>query len=221
MRDATALVLIEFQREWLDRAGKLGSLLQDEEQLHLALQGAARAVEAARAEGIPVVHAGLRFQPGYIELGAAAHGLRGAIPRAGTWLGEWSDFVEPFAPREGEFVVAGRVGASAFTGSNLDAYLRHNRIEHIYVAGFALHVCVLATLCQGHDLGYDVAVLEDACAAFNRRQRQMVLDDVVHHFGERVTGADFITRIATDVGPTGVVDGDTQAEVISHPGITQ
>lgn len=63
------------------------------------------------------------------------------------------------------------------------------------MAGFALHVCVLATLCQGHDLGYDVAGLEDACAALNRHQRQMVLDEGVHHCGERVTVADFITRI--------------------------
>lgn len=67
MRDGTAFVLIEFQREWLDRAGKLCSLLQDEEHLHLALQGAEEAVEAARAEGVPVVHVGLRFQPGYAE----------------------------------------------------------------------------------------------------------------------------------------------------------
>jgi hypothetical protein len=48
-----------------------------------------------------MVHVGLRFQPGYVELGAAAHGLRGAIPRAGTGLGEWNDFMEPCAPREG------------------------------------------------------------------------------------------------------------------------
>jgi hypothetical protein len=43
---------------------------------------------------------------------------------------------------------------------------------------------------------------------------------VVHHFGERVTVADFIRRIATDVGHTGLVDEDTEAEATSPPGIT-
>jgi hypothetical protein len=67
MHDDTAFVLMAFQRERRDRAGKLRALLQDEKQLHLALQDAEPAVEAVRAAGIPVVHMGLRFQPGYAE----------------------------------------------------------------------------------------------------------------------------------------------------------
>jgi biuret amidohydrolase len=122
------------------------------------------------------------------------YGLRSAIPKIGSFPidGKGSQFVEPFAPQKGEFVVQGRIGGSAFAGSNLDTYLRNQKIDTIYLAGFALHVCVESTLRVGHDLGYNTVVLEDACSAFNQNQRKHVLDDVVHHFGARRTVDEFI-----------------------------
>ncbi|MGH7792050.1 MAG: isochorismatase family protein, partial [Thermodesulfobacteriota bacterium] len=64
------------------------------------------------------------------------------------------------------------IGGSGFAGSNLDTYLRNQDIKRIYLACFALHVCILATLIQEYDLGYQVAVLEDACPAFTEDQRK-------------------------------------------------
>ena len=52
-------------------------------------------------------------------------------------------------------------------------------------------------LIEGHDLGYTVSVLEDACSAFNQRQRQQVLEDVVHHFGQRLTSNKFLQQVKT------------------------
>lgn len=180
-----ALVLIECQREWLDEAGTLNEMLHDRAQFATALDGAKRATAAARAAGTPVVHCGLRFEPGHPELGEAALGLRAAIRGADTFRADapGSGFPPPFTPEPGEFVVRGRVGGSAFAGSNLDVYLRNNRIDVLYLVGFALHVCVESTLRVGHDLGYAVTVLHDACAAFTAGQRRHVLNDVVHHFG--------------------------------------
>jgi nicotinamidase-related amidase len=196
----SALVLIEFQSEWLDEDGKINHLMQDREQFQAALEGAKRVLAAARRHELPVVHCGLRFQTGHPELGCVIHGLREAIRRVGTFPadGKGSQFVPPFVPQGEEFVVQGRVGGSGFAGSNLDAYLRNQGIETIYLAGFALHVCIESTLRQGHDLGYNMAVLEDACAAFNQAQRQHILEEVVHHFGERVTVDEFIGRLKSE-----------------------
>ncbi|MDX2242170.1 MAG: cysteine hydrolase [Leptolyngbyaceae cyanobacterium bins.302] len=195
----SALVLIEFQREWLDEDGKINPLMQDRKQFQVAIAAAKQALEAARQAGMPIVHCGLKFQPGHPELGQAQYGLREAIARFGTFSVEekGSQFVEPFVPQAGEFVVQGRTGGSGFAGSNLDSYLRNQGITKIYLAGFALHVCVESTLRHGHDLGYTTIVLEDACAAFNQAQRQHVLEDVVHHFGERMTVDQFITQISS------------------------
>jgi biuret amidohydrolase len=198
MTEQSALVLIEFQREWLDEDGKIHHLMQDKEQFQAAIASAKQAVEAARQAGMPVIHCGLKFQPGHPELGQAQYGLREAIARFGTFSAEGtgSQFVEPFAPQAGEFVVQGRTGGSGFAGSNLNSYLRNQGITRIYLAGFALHVCIESTLRHGHDLGYTIIVLEDACAAFNQSQRQHVLEDVVHHFGERITIDKFIAKTA-------------------------
>jgi nicotinamidase-related amidase len=184
-----ALVLIEFQREWLDPAGKINHLMADREQFDAAVGNGARALAAARLGGWPVIHVGLRYAQGHPELGRAEHGLRAAIKAAGTFAanGPGSEFPPPFAPRPGEFVVSGRLGASAFSASNLDAYLRNNGISQLLLCGFALHVCVESTLREAHDRGYDAVLIEDATAAFSAEQRRHVLEEVVHHFGSRTT----------------------------------
>jgi biuret amidohydrolase len=193
----SALILIEFQKEWLDQDEKLHSLMQDREQFQTAIASAKTVLETARQCEIKIVHCGLGFQAGYPELGKAQHGLRAAIARNGTFSSneKGSQFADPFVPQAGEFVVQGRTGSSGFAGSNLDSYLRNQGINQLYLTGFALHVCIESTLRQGHDLGYAVAVVEDACAAFNQHQQQHVLENVVHHFGERITSDEVIQQL--------------------------
>ena len=93
---------------------------------------------------------------------------------------------------ENEFIVTGRLGASGFTGSNLDTYLRNNKIENLYLVGYATHVCVESTLRDAHDKGYNTFLISDATSAFNRKQQDYVLNDIVHHFGEHLTTDEFI-----------------------------
>lgn len=193
----SALILIETQNEWMHPDGKLRKLLIKDEQLMLnSIDNIQRAVLFARHNNIPVVHVGLRFEQGYPELANGQSGLRKAIPNAGTFpINEFgSQFYEPIRPIKGEFVVTGRVGASGFTGSNLDAYLRNNKIENLYLVGYATHVCVESTLRDGHERSYNTYVISDATAAFNKSQQSYFLNDIVHHFGEHLTTADFISK---------------------------
>ena len=135
----TAIVMIEFQREWLDADGKINKLMLDRSQFEAAVGGARELLALGREHGIKIVHAGLRFQPGHPELGEKGLGLRGAIKRLGTFPleGKGSQWGEGFEPQSGEFVVYGRTGGSAFGGSNLDPYLKANRINTLLIAGFA------------------------------------------------------------------------------------
>jgi nicotinamidase-related amidase len=167
-------------------------------QFEAAIEGGRRALAAARSARLPIAHCGLRFQAGYPEFGGGSgHGLKGAIPRVGTFPidGVGSEFGEDFQPAPGEFIVYGRTGASGFAGSNLDVWLRGNRIDTVVLAGFALHVCVESTLRAGHDLGYEMVVLSDATAAFSAEQRAHVLDHVVHHYGSHTTVDDFAAKL--------------------------
>ncbi|WP_374008247.1 isochorismatase family protein [Delftia lacustris] len=194
-----ALVMIEFVNEWLAPDGKLRGLIKDERQFALSQEAGKQALEAARAAGMPVIHATLQLSPDYRELGRAQFGLRGAIPKAGTWKKQDSGwrFYRPFTPRTDEFVISGRAGASAFAASDLDNYLRGQGITRLYLAGYATHVCIESTMRAAHDLGYESIILSDATAAFTAQQQQHVLDEVVHHFGWSMPTQAFVDSLST------------------------
>lgn len=196
-KEKSALILIETQNEWMHPDGKLNkALLKDREMMQTSIGNIEKAVAFARKNNIPVVHVGLRFEKGYPELANGKSGLRKAIPNAGTFpINEFgSQFYETVKPIEGEFVVTGRVGASGFTGSNLDAYLRNNKIENIYLVGYATHVCVESTLRDGHERSYNTFVISDATSAFNQIQQSYFLNEIVHHFGEHLTTEEFVNE---------------------------
>lgn len=190
----SALILIETQNEWMHKDGKLyKALVTDKEMMHSSITNIEKVLDYARKNNIEVIHVGLRFEKGYPELANGKSGLRKAIPNAGTFpINEFgSQFYETVKPIKGEFVVTGRVGASGFTGSNLDVYLRNNKIENLYLVGYATHVCVESTLRDAHEKGYNTFLISDATAAFNRMQQDYVINEIVQHFGEHLTTGEF------------------------------
>lgn len=190
----SALLLIEFQEEWLSQTGKLYHLMKDQKQFADSIEHAKKALTSARESGLHIIHSGLCFSPDYRELGTADFGLRAAIRSHKTFQSDMPgcQFSTPFSPQEEEFIVRGRSGSSAFAGSNLDSYLRNNHIDILYIMGYALHVCVESTVRIAHDLGYKPILIEDATAAFTLEQKNHVLNDVVHHFGEKISTENFI-----------------------------
>lgn len=194
-KDRAALVLIEFQNEWLGDDGKLVRLFDHPDRGQIAARRAKVALDAARESGMAVIHAPMILSPGYPELGEGKYGLRAAIPEAGTWIGDGAAFAEGFEPVEGEPVVRGRVGASAFVGSDLQEILEELGINTIYLAGYATHVCIESTMRHGHDLAYDVIVLRDACAAFNDEQDAYFDEHVLHHFAHAKSVEAFVAKV--------------------------
>ncbi len=193
----SALILIETQNEWMHSEGKLyRALVTDKDMMHNSIANIEKALDYARQNDMEIIHVGLRFEKGYPELANGKSGLRKAIPNAGTFPinGFGAQFYESVKPIDGEFVVTGRVGASGFTGSNLDVYLRNNKIEKLYLVGYATHVCVESTLRDAHERGYDTFLISDGTSAFNRYQQEYVLNDIVHHFGEHLTTQEFIDQ---------------------------
>lgn len=193
-KERSALLMIEFVNEWIGPEAGLDFLMKDREQFAQSQQAGKAILEAARRKGLTVIHASLRLSDDYREYGDGHFGLRKAIPQAGTWQasGDSWRFAKGFEPLSDEFVVEGRTGASAFAGSNLESFLRANDITQIFLAGYALHVCVESTLRDAHDRGYDTIILPAATSAFTAAQRDHVLEHVVHHYGAAMDKEAFI-----------------------------
>ncbi len=168
----SALILIEYQNDWLAPTGGINGQFQDREQIDNAIANSKKVLEDARRRNIEIIHVRMVLEPNYRVLGEGKYGLRKMVRDYGSFLGEQTDFFPGFEPRDGEYVISERTGgSSAFAATTLDSYLRNNRIFDIYVMGFALRQCVESTVRNAHDLGYHTNVIYDASAAFTREQQ--------------------------------------------------
>ncbi len=84
------------------------------------------------------------------------------------------------APQPGETEIT-KTTNSAFVGTGLDARLRADGIDALVVAGLTTDHCVSASVRSASDLGFDVTLVTDACAAFERSGY-----DGEHYSGEQI-----------------------------------
>lgn len=77
------------------------------------------------------------------------------------------DFKEEAIPLEGERVECKNVN-SALIGTGLEQFLRDNNIKDLVLCGLTTDHCVSTTARMAANLGFNVTVVEDATATFNR-----------------------------------------------------
>ncbi|AXG77441.1 cysteine hydrolase [Streptomyces paludis] len=161
------------------------------------------AVDAARAGGVPVIHAVVGFRPGYPEV-SARNRMFGGLLRAGAPAGadatataaaERATAIHPdIAPEPGETVVTKR-RVSAFAGSDLDMVLRAGGIDHLVLTGIATSGVVLSTLRQAADLDFGLTVLSDGCLDADPEVHRVLTEKVFPQQAEVTTVADWAAKI--------------------------
>ena len=138
----------------------------------------ARALEAARAHGVPVYHVRRTYAADGSDVEAVrwkawAEGGRPLSPADTISL----DCPPELAPAPGEPVVV-KPSWSAFFGTDLDALLRARGIGTIVLAGTTTPNCVRSTAYDGLALGFNVAVLRDATSSRSPEAQEANLADV-------------------------------------------
>jgi nicotinamidase-related amidase len=171
---ATALVIIDMQRDFLEPGGFGETLGNDVSQLARAVQPCADVLKAARDAGILVVHTREGHLPDLsdaplakISRGAPRMRIGDAGPMGRILIrGEAGhDIVPALYPLDSEIVID-KPGKGAFYATELGDILQKFGIENLLVCGVTTEVCVNTTVREANDRGYRCVVLADCCASY-------------------------------------------------------
>lgn len=134
-----------------------------------------RALEKARAAGVPVGYVRIGFSPDYRECPPNSRVFSGSRKAGIFKLGTWGTEVHPsIAPRPEDYdIVKHRV--SPFYATSLEAILRTLGTKRLYLAGISTTGVVHSGIREGHDRDYEVVVLEDCCCALEEAHHQGVM----------------------------------------------
>ena len=107
------------------------------------------------------------------------------------------------SPREGEPVLTKDVN-SAFIGTDLEKTLRKQGVERLTICGLTTPHCVSTTTRMAANLGFNVTLVHDACAAFtgnadhNWRDGAAPTAEEIHISALDQLNGEFATVVATD-----------------------
>lgn len=137
----SALIVVDAQKEYL--SGKLPL-----KGIDGALEQIGKLLERARKVGNPVIF--------------VRHMTNAEAPIFNP-ESEGFQIIDAVAPKKGEIIID-KKHPSSFSGTTLDDLLHSIGRDKLIVAGFMTHACISATVRSGSDLGYEITVVDKACA---------------------------------------------------------
>src|ERR1700757_3837940 len=171
---ATALVIIDMQRDFMEPGGFGETLGNDVSRLATALQPLAPGLGGPRDMGMLVVHTREGHlpdlsdaPPAKVERGAPSLRIGDPGPMGRILIrGEAGhDIIPELYPLDSE-VVIDKPGKGAFYATELTDVLEKYGIENLLVCGVTTEVCVNTTVREANDRGYRCVVLADGCASY-------------------------------------------------------
>jgi nicotinamidase-related amidase len=131
-----------------------------------------KAIDAARAAGVPVGFVRVGFSPDYRECPPASPIFSGARKNGLFKLGTEGTEVHPALGKQpGDFdIVKHRV--SPFYGTALEPILRANGVERLILCGVSTNGVVHSGARDGHDRDYECIILEDCCAGVSPAEHE-------------------------------------------------
>jgi len=179
----TALLLMDFQNGIAGRPG-----------FEPVVEQAEKALDAARAAGLPVIFVRVAFRPGYPEIAASNLSFGAAKARAGEGMHldqPGTQIIDRFAPRADEHIVV-KKRISAFAGSDLELLLRGLGVDSLVLGGLSTSGVVLSTVRQAADLDFRLTVLADACGDGDPEVHRVLTEKVFPRQAVVTTVADWI-----------------------------
>jgi nicotinamidase-related amidase len=172
--DATALVIIDMQRDFLEPGGFGETLGNDVSLLQAAVKPNQAVLERLRKLGLTIIHTREGHLPDLSDAPPAKVERGNPLLRIGSpgpmgrilIRGEAGhDIIPELYPAAGEIVID-KPGKGAFYNTELGELLSRKGIKDLLVTGVTTEVCVNTTVREANDRGYRCIVLGDCCASY-------------------------------------------------------
>jgi nicotinamidase-related amidase len=164
-----ALLAVHWQNEVLHPDGAIrAGFAESDARRAQVLAASKQLLAAARANAVATIFLRMAFRADFADLPANCALYRGVAERKVMAEGSWgADFHAGLAPAPTDWVVThNRV--NGFYASQLEAQLAALGVRDLIVAGVATHSAVEHTVRHAADMGFNVSVAEEACAATPR-----------------------------------------------------
>lgn len=181
--DATALMIIDMQKDFLYPGGFGDFLGNDVTLLQRAVEPTQRVLAAARARRMLVIHTREGHLPDLSDcpptkLDRWAPGTRigdpGPMGRILIRGEAGHDIIDELAPAAGE-VVLDKPGKNSFHATNLQEILDGHGIRNLLITGVTTDVCCFTTVTAANDRGFNAIVLGDCVASYSLERHEAAL----------------------------------------------
>jgi nicotinamidase-related amidase len=187
----TALVVIDMQRDFIEKGGFGDSLGNDVARLEAIIPTTARLIALFREQGWPVIHTREAHKadlsdcpPSKIRRGnPTVHiGEVGAMGRLLVRGEPGNQIVDDLAPIAGEIVID-KPGKGMFWATGIHETLQDMGITHLVFAGVTTEVCVQTSMREANDRGYECLLIEDATESYFPEFKAAALDMIAAQGG--------------------------------------
>ncbi len=187
-RDKTALLIVDMQ--YLDAHPDHGIGAKAREAgigeifdyywgaVESAISNQRRLLEVAHQAGLNVIYTRIATQTGDARDVGRQHGYVGmAVPKNA----KEAEILAEIAPAE-EDIVLSKTSSSPFNSTAINQLLRNLGVDTLLVCGVVTNGCVEGTVRDASDLGYNVIMIPDACAAVTPELHQAAITNLNNGF---------------------------------------
>ncbi len=168
-----ALLVIDMLVDFIEDDGAL-SIGETGKEVTKAVAGA---IKEAREKGIPVIYICDRHREDDAEFKMFPPHCIEDTPG--------SQVVKKLAPQPGDYIIPKR-RYSAFFGTDLDTTLRELGVDELTLVGVCTNICVLYTAADARMLNYEVTIIKDAVASFDKEVHDFALRELKNTLGARI-----------------------------------
>jgi len=187
----TALVVIDMQRDFIEKGGFGDSLGNDVARLEAIIPATARLIALFRRHGWPIIHTREAHRPdlsdcppskirrGNPSLHIGETGAMGRLLVAGE---PGNQIVDALAPVEDEIVID-KPGKGMFWATGLHEGLRRLGVTHLVFAGVTTEVCVQTSMREANDRGYECLLIDEATESYFPQFKASTIEMIVAQGG--------------------------------------